>query len=213
MSYRDTDKIFSGDMSPWLSERRYFAGDRILREWQEVNELIFLDSGRAKCFISHENGKIGIVDILSAPCLIGELELIRVQKKCSGVSAITDCRAHVLSLDGCRDMIFNDPVFLRFLCTEIGKKTIRNASSLTQNQNFPLRNRLATFLLQTENNGFCTESLMEASSYLGVSYRHLLTIISDLVAENVLKKSKAGYYILNRDELVRESITVHEFEP
>jgi len=39
----------------------------------QVNYLL---SGRAKLFLSHENGRISLINFLNAPCFIGEMELL-----------------------------------------------------------------------------------------------------------------------------------------
>lgn len=53
-----------------------------------------------------------------------------------------------------------------------------------------------------------TGTLTEAASYLGVSYRHLLFVLAQLVKEELLKKENGMYLISNVEELEKEEIIV-----
>jgi CRP/FNR family putative post-exponential-phase nitrogen-starvation transcriptional regulator len=50
-----------------------------------------------------------------------------------------------------RPLLLEDATFLRHLCIALSRKNYRNIVSLTQNQSFPLINRLAAFILLTQN--------------------------------------------------------------
>ena len=52
-----------------------------------------------------------------------------------------------------------------------------------------------------------TGTLTEAASYLGVSYRHLLFVLAQLVKEELLKKN-GMYLISNIEELEKEEIII-----
>lgn len=202
----DIQSIFSIDISNHISTQRYQAAEVLVKENQELKYLLYLTSGRAKCCITQENGKISIVDLVTAPCFLGDLELVGVQKSASGVIAITDCICQKIDLQDCRELILQDVKFLQFLCQTLGKKAIRNATYISMIQTYPLRNRLITFLLQMQNNGIYTGSLTEAADYLGVSYRHLLYVMAQLVDEGLLKKINGMYQLSNMKRLMEEKI-------
>lgn len=127
----------------------------------------------------HENGAVTILDFVEGPCFLGEMELLGVQKVTSGVTARTDCAGWMIRLEECREEMLNDPVFLRQLCIFSNEKAIRVTSTAACNQMYPLKNRLATFLLQSQRQGLYCEPHTQTAAYLGVSYRHLLSVLSD----------------------------------
>ncbi|ELN4630730.1 TPA: helix-turn-helix domain-containing protein, partial [Escherichia coli] len=77
----------------------------------------------------------------------------------------------------------------------------RNIVSLTQNQSFPLVNRLAAFILLSQEGDLYHEKHTQAAEYLGVSYRHLLYVLAQFINDGLLIKSKKGYLIKNRKQL------------
>lgn len=81
--------FFSFDIRPYTSVVKFERGENILEEGRQVSYLYYLAGGRAKLFLSHENGRISLINFLNAPCFIGEMELIGAQSVSSGVTAIT----------------------------------------------------------------------------------------------------------------------------
>ena len=204
----DIQDIFSIDISQYVTEEHFQAGETIIREGDVIHFFAVITKGKAKCCITQENGKVGLVDLLIAPCTLGDLELLGVQKYGSGIIAITDCICQMINLDTCNEMILEDNYFLRYLSTALAKRTIKHARYISMAQTYPLRNRLITFLLKTQYNGIYTGTLTEAASYLGVSYRHLLFVLAQLVKEELLKKENGMYLISNVEELEKEEIIV-----
>ncbi|WP_404856015.1 helix-turn-helix domain-containing protein, partial [Escherichia coli] len=83
----------------------------------------------------------------------------------------------------------------------LSHKNYRNIVSLTQNQSFPLVNRLAAFILLSQEGDLYHEKHTQAAEYLGVSYRHLLYVLAQFIHDGLLIKSKKGYLIKNRKQL------------
>ncbi|HFD3066607.1 TPA: transcriptional regulator YeiL, partial [Escherichia coli] len=94
-----------------------------------------------------------------------------------------------------------DTLFLRKLCVTLSHKNYRNIVSLTQNQSFPLVNRLAAFILLSQEGDLYHEKHTQAAEYLGISYRHLLYVLAQFIHDGLLTKSKKGYLIKNRKQL------------
>ena len=95
----------------------------------------------------------------------------------------------------------NDVRFLKALCSYLGSKAAKNADNFSRNQSCSLSVRLAGFVLLTQQNGFYREMHTETAEYLGVTYRHLLYVISDFVKQGILRKTAQGYQILRPDQL------------
>lgn len=188
---------FSFDIMPYLSVATFEAGEYILREGSKPNEFYYMFEGRAKLYLTHKNGKISLINFLESPCYIGEMEMIKAQNYSDGVQALSLCRCFAISLNECVNYIVDDKKFLIDLCTFLGKKALRNTSNYTHNQAYPLDNRLAAFILITSNNNIYREKHTEAAEFLGVSYRHLLFVISKFCRTGLLERTDHGYMISN----------------
>ena len=193
---------FSFDIRPYTSIVKFNSEEKILQEGEEIRSLYYLTDGRAKLFLSHENGRISLINFLNAPCFIGEMELLGAQETANGVTAITPCTCYAVNIEKCRDMMLNDVKFLRHLCLFLSQKAINNTYNYSRNQSYPLEVRLANFILLTSCNRMYREKHTEVSEFLGVTYRHLLYVLADFVKHGYLKKTKQGYYIENPDALL-----------
>lgn len=198
---RWAEKFFSFDIRPYLEERRYQAGDYILREGSFPQRLYFLTRGRAKIYTTHKNGKVSLLSFAAAPDLIGEMELLEVRKGSLCVQALTVCHFLVVDARQCREQLLADPKFLRFLCDHLARRSERNAAALAMGQAYPLRNQLAAFLLMAAEGDLYRERHTEAAEYLGVSYRHLLYVLAQFREEGLIVKEKGGYRLADPDAL------------
>lgn len=188
---------FGFDIKPFTKTIQFENDELILREGEEPNYLFYLIDGRAKLFLTHDNGRISLVNFLSAPCFIGEMELLDAQRFANGVKAITKCTCFAIQIELCKEQILQDSKFLRHICVFLGKKAIMNTDNYSRNQSYPLDVRLAVFILTVSNNGYYRERHTEVAEYLGVTYRHLLYVLADFVKRGIVKKTPQGYHIEN----------------
>ena len=77
-----------------------------------------------------------------------------------------------------------------------------------RNQAYPLKVRFAEFILKMSVNGYYREPHTEVAEFLGVTYRHLLYVLAQLVEDGLLEKTKRGYRIVDESGLegIAESI-------
>ena len=179
------------------------AGEFIVRAAEQPLYLFWLARGRAKLYATLPNGRVSLIDFFRAPCFIGEIELVNASHQPRAVQAIEDCWCLALPVKQCRASLLEDAVFLRLLCITLSQKNYRNIVSLTQNQSFPLANRLAAFILLTQHDNVYCEKHTQAAEYMGVSYRHLLFVFAQFCDDGLLEKTKAGYVIKNRPAVER----------
>lgn len=177
------------------------AGDFIVKEGHPPSYLFYLTQGRAKLYSTLANGRVSLIDFFAAPCFIGEIELVDMDHEPRAVQAIEACWWLALPIKQFRAPLLNDATFLRNLCVALSKKNYRNIISLTQNQSFPLINRLAAFILLTQHCDVYREKHTSVAEYMGVSYRHLLYVIAQFTQDRVLVKQKAGYIITDKSKL------------
>ena len=201
MDYSDLNNYFEFDVRPFTSKVTFESGSHILHEGSTPEYLYYLVEGRAKIYLSHENGRISLISFLDAPCFIGEIELLGAQAAARGVIAITRCECYAIRIERCKDQLLNDTTFLRYLCLFLSKKSIDNTRNLSMNLCYSLETRLANFILTTSHNGIYREKHTEVAEYLGVTYRHLLYVIARFVKQGILDKAKQGYFIKNESAL------------
>ncbi|ADL52699.1 transcriptional regulator YeiL [Clostridium cellulovorans] len=194
-------QYFSCNIISFLSLVEFNDGDFIYKEGDLSSKFFYMISGAAKLSLTHKNGKISIIDFLKAPCFIGEMELIGAQANTNGIQALSKCICFCFDTSNCKELILNDPIFLRYLCLFLSKKALNNTSKYTQNQSYPLKNRLASFILLTNNNGLYVEKHSEVCEYLGTSYRHLLYVLADFCKLGLLEKTTKGYKIIDINSL------------
>lgn len=187
--------FFITDIRPYTSIVKFESEETILAEGEISPYLFYLFDGRAKLFLSHENGQVTLINFLNAPCFIGEMELIGAQELSNGVKAITQCTCYAIQVKDCKEQLLSDTKFLRHLCLFLGKKAIGNTYNYANNQSYSLEVRLAGFILMTTTKNIYRERHTEAAEYLGVTYRHLLYVLAGFVKRGILSKTSIGYCV------------------
>ena len=194
------DQFFGFNIRPYTSLLAFDPEDIILQEGTKSNHLYFLLNGRAKVFITHKNGTVTLVNFLESPCFIGEMEMVNDQSACHGVTALRACLCFSIDLS-CKAQLLHDIVFLQNLCKFLSRKTLSDVQNYSRNQAYPMKTKLASFILLTANNGLYRERHTETASYLGVTYRHLLYVLAEFVKDGILEKTPHGYRIVMEEEL------------
>ena len=195
------EDYFGFDVRPYSALVRFEAGDIILSEGEANDALFFLEKGRVKVSATQPNGKVLIVSFIDAPAFLGELEFLGARELTNGVTAVLPCACWRIDGTRCRERILNDATFLRKLCVMQGRRFVQNAEKSAQSQSYPLKARLAQFILQTAPDGVYREKHTEAAAYLGVTYRHYLYVLADMVDRGILEKTPQGYHIRDREDL------------
>ncbi len=202
--YTDKYKIedlFSIPITSYLEVHSYKKGEFICKELDTLSYLYFLVEGRAKMYQTHKNGKVSLIHFYSCGTILGEVELLGVSKTAHSVQAMIDTVCIQLPLYNMRDEILNDAKFLREIARHLCVKLLRDTDNLISSQAYTLETRLAAFILFSNTNNLYEEKHTEVSQYLGVSYRHLLRVLSDFCKRGLLVKEDRGYRINNSASL------------
>lgn len=194
-------EYFSFDITPYASLAVFEPGELILREGQRVTKLYYLVKGRAKLFATLKNGKVSLFNFYEVPSFLGEMEMLDPEAHTKGVRAHTRCYCIALDLTRCGDRVLNDPRFLRAICLYLGRKAVSNSWHYAQSQSYPLKYRLASYILFTSRDGVYAEPHTEAAEYLGISYRHLLYVLADFCREGILERGPKGYLLRDPQRL------------
>ncbi|MBD8028233.1 transcriptional regulator YeiL [Ureibacillus sp. Re31] len=199
--------FFSFDISPFVQVCEFEKGEYIFQESSLPESLYYMVEGKAKLYVTHKNGKVSLINFITSPSFMGEVELLNAQKYTKGIQTVTKTICFSLPYYDCKQRLLTDSVFLRQLCLFLGNKMTQTTNRFSQTQAYPLENRLAAFILMSSDGNFYKEKHTEISEYLGVSYRHLLHTFAHFCQLNMIKKSNKGYEIIDRvklQELARE---------
>lgn len=204
---KDFLSLFSFDITPYTKEVKYRKGETILTAGGDGGALIYIRKGGSRCSYIYPDGVMTALDYAPSPALYGELELLGVQRYTSLVEALTDVEAYLVDTIPIREKLLSDAVFLRYLAGYTAKKLFRVNMQMASSVSFPLRKRLSGYILDHERDGVYTVSHTEASSFLCVSYRHLLHVFNEFENEGLIeRKSRGVYTIRDRMGLERERI-------
>lgn len=187
-------KVF-GDLIKYGHIEVFDRNEKIIKYNRDVEHLHFLISGKAKIYMIHEDGKQSLIQFLNSGDFIGELTLLGVEDTPKDVVAISECICLSFPLISSKDELLLNNDFLQILCKYIGKKMLKRTEMYAKNQNYELKNRLASYILLTEYNGIYCEKHTETAEFLGVSYRHLLYTFQQFVKDQFITKQKVGYLI------------------
>jgi CRP-like cAMP-binding protein len=187
-----------------LTEARvavFERGERLSRLGEPIGALYYLISGTAKISMAHLDGRQSILQFIGAGDYVGDLTLLGVEDTPKDVEALCTCVTVALPLEWYHMVLLSDAAFLRQLCEYLARKLLGRSERLTQNLNYPFKNRLAALILAAARDGLYLEKHAEAAEYLGVTYRHLLYTLAQLRDEGILIRDKKGYRILDRPKL------------
>lgn len=192
---------FSFDLSDYVKAYAYKSGESIVKQGEENSYLYYLVNGRVKVYLLMEDGRFSLLEYLKAPCFLGELELLNNGKNTSTVKADYDIVCLRIKLDEVREILEKDVRFYKSISIYLSNKFVQSQRVYLKSLNYPLKNRLAAFILLSEREGYYKEKHTEVAEYLGVSYRHLLYTFEELVKTGILERRKRYLYIKRREEL------------
>jgi CRP/FNR family putative post-exponential-phase nitrogen-starvation transcriptional regulator len=213
------DDFFGLDMYKYMELHSFDKGTHIVKTNEAMDYFYFLVLGKVKIYTVLKNGKSLLFRLHKPLVIIGDVEFIDYDTANSNIEAITECMCIGISMNNIRKYAVNDPVFLKCMCTSLGKKFISSSIASSINILYPLENRLSSYLLAVapENSqnsnldvGITTDKFTEMADLLGTSYRHLIRTINKLCHEKIIKKEKNSITILNISELEKLAGDLYE---
>lgn len=215
--YRLNDN-FSRDMSDFMKLYSYDKGEHVLRNGDPIKTLYFVVKGKLKVYSAIENGKTILLRFYTPLSIFGDLELFNDYDVKSNIESVSPVTLIGISFSDIDLYARDDSVFLRFILKNICRKlyTMSNSSSL--NQTLPFINRFASYLISIasdENNlhineDIKTDKLGDLATFLGVSYRHLNRVISELCSKGIIERTSTGLAILDYKSLKELSVGFYE---
>ena len=130
-----------------------------------------------------------------------QMELVRNVSTFT-VQALEKSRMLGIRLDECKKHLLEDAFFLRRICSDLIYKERTEALILLRSFTYPFENRLAKFILDNCQGEYFLIKKVQIAESMGVSYRHVETVMSSFVAKNYLSKQKLIYRIRDKEALV-----------
>lgn len=213
------ENFFGIDMKNYMELHSFDKGSHLVKTNEPINYFYFFVEGKVKVYTVLKNGKSLLFRLYKPLNIIGDVEFIDCNTANSNIEAINECLCIGISMINIRKYAINDPLFLKCMCTSLGKKFISSSISSSINILYPLENRLSSYLLAIapENNqhsnldaGIITDKFTEMADLLGTSYRHLIRTINKLCNEKIIKKEKNTISILNISALEKLAGDLYE---
>ena len=193
--------LFSFPIEDYIQVHEYKSGEWIIQEGTPPEYLFYVLEGKAKIYITYQNGKVSLLDFINEFEYIGEMELLHEMYFSKGIQAMMKTICFAIPFHSSRKLLLEDAKFLRHLSIFLSNKATHMAMKYSQSLAFPLENRLADFILQTADNDLYKEKHVTVCDFLGVSYRHLLHVLSQFCEKKLLKKEGHAYQIIDKTAL------------
>ncbi|KMY49636.1 transcriptional regulator YeiL [Peribacillus loiseleuriae] len=193
--------LFSFPIEEFIEVHKYKRDEWIIQEGMRPDYLFYVIEGKAKIYVTHQNGKVSLLNFIKAKDYIGEMELLNQIYYSKGIQTSTETICFAIPFQSYRIQILEDATFLRELTKFLSIKATQMAAKYSQSLAFPLENRLADFILQTVDEDIYREKHVTVCDFLGVSYRHLLHVFAQFCDKGYLKKEGHQYRIQQHNKL------------
>lgn len=200
-------QIFEDNKQRPFTLQLYKPGEVVLREGEEMQQLLYLVEGRVKATSSVETGKSLLLRFNHPLALIGDLELIRHMPVQSQITAVTECLFIALPFDYIYKHEMTNPAFLQELLKHLSYKLQTLTTASRVNLLASVENRLASYLLSTSTPGneFGTElqtgNIGEIADLLGTTHRHLNRVLHSMTEKGILEKTRKHIRIVDYEKL------------
>ncbi|ARI75666.1 transcriptional regulator YeiL [Halobacillus mangrovi] len=193
--------LFSFPIEEYIEVHEYQRDEWIIREGMRPDYLFYVIEGKAKIYVTYQNGKSSLINFINDEEYIGEMELVNEIYYTKGIQTSTKTVCYAIPLHRFRKQLLEDTKFLLELTKFLSIKAGNMAAKYSQSLSFPLENRLADFILQTADGQVYKEKHVTVCDFLGVSYRHLLHVLAQFCEKGFLQKEGKQYHIKERQRL------------
>ncbi len=205
---------YQDDVKQYFSEKyfdsfellEYAPSETVCRQGQYLEGLYFLLTGEIKIIRILGNGKELILNTYETPCPIGEIEFLLEKPVISSVVTQKKSLLLYLPAPGPQKELLADARFLYAVAHSLADNIYQLDLNNSVNLIYSVKERLATYILSVEKNGFFTLNLTTLANSIGTSYRHLLRVVNQLVSGGIIERQHRAYCILDFDGLLRYAV-------
>lgn len=206
ISQEALEAIFAPPVHSLLQLHYFDKNEQIITESSAVKYLYLVLEGDARVSPSSEEGKIGFLEFIYPGDIIGDIEYFSKDAYYHNVIALSSCIYLAIPV-ALIDSHFNKNInFYRFICENMASKLKRTSASYSRAMLYPLKNRLAMFIIEES---IRVDSLVidlspsQIAAYFGVTPRHLRRVLNELIREDLITKELGHISIRNRHTLER----------
>lgn len=192
--YMDTD-IFSISELCTFEKKEHLIHTGIVSDY-----LYFLVEGKLMVYSYTSDSKNICINYFQQSTLIGEAASLWEMVPNTSVKAMTSCICVAINLKKHRLTLQNDVRFLKNVC-QILTYRLNAETNLANSLTEPMDVRLAKFILYHSNENVFSFQLTTCAAILNVSYRHLLRTLMSFCDSNIMKKTRNGYFIIDKESL------------
>lgn len=206
--------IFQFHLDDFILEKHYehielveLKKDTIILHQDEYADYfyIFLE-GKIRIYQISSNGKMIILYTTEQPEILGELELISKHPILSYVDLVKDSKLIRIPITYCRNVMLKDIHFLSRISFNLAQSLYRIERNSVINLSLNLEDRVSSYILSIEQNGYFEINLKELSDILGTTYRHLLRILKKFKEMNIISSNGNVYHIEDKEKLSNHNL-------
>lgn len=173
---------------------QFDTGDYLLRQGQVLDYLYILVEGKLETSHTTANG-LTVLNCFAKPIsIIGEVEFLNQREVINDICALETTYCLRISIELYQDILFNDPLFMRYLAQAISCKLYDTNHNASISMNYPVENRLASYLICRENHLIIEDNFVLVAKMIGCSYRQLQRVLNDFCQKKYIKKIKRSCY-------------------
>ncbi|MGL5435706.1 MAG: cyclic nucleotide-binding domain-containing protein [Lachnospiraceae bacterium] len=187
------------------------AGETVVQEGQPILWLGIVLDGRAKICSTAPNGNHLVLSHYISDGMLGDVEFVaNLETYIATITAITEFTYLAIPYRGFEAQLKENTVFLNKLATGMAEKLINSSANYISAALCSGEERLCRYILQSTHKDLFTDVLADTSCSVGISYRHMFRLLSDLCGEGILEKKESGYRILDRKKLEAKAIRTYQ---
>ncbi|MGB5823920.1 MAG: transcriptional regulator YeiL [Proteocatella sp.] len=208
----EIDQIFSQDIRSEMKLLLFKKNEFLCKEGEPLEYMLFLTDGKAKSYISLENGKNLLICFYEDFQVMGDVELLSAEKASGSMQAVEDSYCIGIPMHFINPGLMDDSRFLRFICKSLGNKLHRSSHNSSINLLYPLESRLAGYILKTSEKTDRINfegNLTDIAELLATSYRHLLRVLDKFCEMKYLRKGRGFYEVVDYEKLKKLSAEVY----
>lgn len=169
-------------------------GDYILCQGQTLEYLYIMMNGHIKSCHTTANGTTFLHAFSKPIAVIGEIEFLGHNLVINDVLALEKTICLRISMALYEDILLNDLKFMRYLAKTISSKLHESNNNSSISVNYPVENRLASYLIACHENLFIKQNFVQVAEMIGCSYRQLQRTLNEFCQKKYIVKITRGQF-------------------
>lgn len=187
-------EIVSPDNYQYLEKRVFHKGDYLLDQGAKLKYVYILVEGKVQTVHSNSNGAITLNSVSKAGDVLGMVEFLNGLPINHDAIAMTKCICLCFQVANCREHFMHDVKFLAYVARRLAFITYNGGNNAAISLNFPVENRLASYLMSVENNEVVDDNFVRVAQRIGSSYRQVQRVMKEFIEKGYIVKIKRGVY-------------------